>query len=183
MQSEIKSIINSNDGAKLITLFGYSSSGVPGVEILGLGSKGRLLKEKIIYLSKIKKLKIPPKRYVISVDILDLENNITSLKYMEFSILLLFWHLAGVIPIKTLDDCICCGEVRVSGEILLPLIHYEIINDLARKYKKLYEYKIITEENDNELLQISPSMLLEGISGLEFKKINLFELPKSFMVS
>jgi hypothetical protein len=180
MQSEVKTIISTRNGAKVITLFGYSSSGVPGLEILGLGVKGRILKEKLIYLSKIKRLKIPPKRYVISVDLLDLDNNIHSLKNMEFAILILFWHLAQIIPIGRLNDCICCGEVRVSGEVLVPLIPQTIINELRDSLRDIDDYKIISEENHCDLLQISPSMLLSEISNLSFKNINLFDtLDKS----
>ena len=46
-------------------VFGYSTRGIPGLEIVGLGQKGRLIKEKILYLNRKNNLKIPPRRYVI----------------------------------------------------------------------------------------------------------------------
>jgi hypothetical protein len=174
MQSEIKSIFRSKDGAKLITLFGYASGGVIGLEILGLGNKGRLLKEKINYLTKIRKIKIPPKRYVISVENIEMNTNNCEIKYMEFPILILFWQLAGILNINQLEECLCLGEIKVNGEIIQPNIYDETLLSLKLRHFDLGQMKIITEENETSLLQIASSLLLSNIPNLNYKTIEIF---------
>jgi len=169
VQSEIKTYIETKRGVKLLTLFGYKSSGVTGLEILGLGSRGRLLKEKIIYLSRTKKVKIPPKKYVLSLENIDTDSQSLSMKYLEFPFLILFWHLAGIVPTSRLDDCLCVGSVKVSGEINQSFISSDIIKEIAKQCDDIDHWKVISENASGYLWQISPSELLSQIPNLCFK--------------
>ena len=47
METEIKSYIKTKTGIKVITIFGYASRGVPGVEINGVGKLSKNIKEKL----------------------------------------------------------------------------------------------------------------------------------------
>ncbi len=51
-----------------VDIFGYTSHGIPGLEIVGLGKYGKSVKEKFIYLTRVKNLKVPKKRYSSSLN-------------------------------------------------------------------------------------------------------------------
>ena len=120
METQVQSFYPTPIGTRFISIFGYSSKGVPGLEINGLGKFGKNLKEKIIYLNRIRKIKVPVRRIVISVDANDLESNAgaNQLRWLEFPMLLAFWHLIGALKVSTLEDCVCAGEIKVNGEII-----------------------------------------------------------------
>lgn len=119
MQNQISSFIEIPSGWHHVTLFGYSNQGIPGVEIIGLGNTGRLIKEKFIYLSKIRKLNIPSRRYVLCYESSLGEKKLTPevIQWLELPLLILFWSLAEQIPILRLDDCLSSGRVLANGEI------------------------------------------------------------------
>lgn len=103
----------------VVDLFGYATKGIPGIEIVGLGKYSRTLKEKFIYLTKQKELKLPLKRYVLCV-----EGNLEGKKfideeyrYLELPLLLILWSLSGHLQLEKLDDCFSCGKVSVEGEV------------------------------------------------------------------
>lgn len=114
----LKVYLPKQTGSEPYDLFCYSSHGLPGLEIVGLGSRARALKEKVIYLTKLAGHKVPLKRYVICLD--------RPLKkgedeaYFELPIILLYWAMAGFVPIKRLTDCLCCGKVDARSQVLLP---------------------------------------------------------------
>ena len=125
MQTQIQSYYLDQKTLKPITIFGHSSKSLPGLEIIGLSCQGRLLKEKIIYLTKARGLKIPLKRYVISTDHL-LPNPAASFANLELPILILYWYLAELIPLNQLDNCLTMGSFDPSGNIYLPAISPKI---------------------------------------------------------
>lgn len=51
-----------------VEIFGYSTRGLPGLEIVGLGGSGRQLKEKLIYITRLQKVGLPLNRYVLCVE-------------------------------------------------------------------------------------------------------------------
>lgn len=168
MQSEIKSIIKTENGSKVVTLFGYASLGVPGIEILGLGNKGRLLKEKIIYITRQRGIKLASKKYIISFENIDLKLNETNLNQVEFPVLILLWQLASVIKMNHLNDCICLGEVRVNGDVLQNYLdENELIDSLAPTSN--HDWKIVSTQSFENFHQINPYYLLEEIKSLSFK--------------
>lgn len=103
---------------ELYDLFCYSSHGLPGLEIVGLGVRARALKEKIVYLTKGLKLKIPLKRYVVCLDQTVHKNERD--EFFELPILILYWAMAGILPVVHLRDCLCAGKISSKGQVTLP---------------------------------------------------------------
>lgn len=117
MQTQIKAYLPTNKGIQFINIFGYATRGVPGLEINGAGRISKNIKEKLIYLTRQRGMKIQAKRFVICLDLNDFDKDITmkELKFIEFPILLLYWYLAGFLPIAKLDNCLCSGWVNTRG--------------------------------------------------------------------
>lgn len=107
-----------------VDIFGYSSNGIPGIEIVGMGKHARSMKEKFVYLSREKKLKFPLKRFVLCV-----EGELESKKfkdeeyrYLELPLLMMLWSLTGHLPLEKLEDCFAAGKISVEGIVsALPL--------------------------------------------------------------
>lgn len=172
METQVQSFLRTPMGVKFITVFGYASKGVPGLEINGLGKFGKNVKEKIIYISRIRKIKTPIRRFVISVDVNDIEPNTGSnqLKWLEFPVLMAYWHLVGALKASTLEDCICAGEIKVSGEVthLSPPENFSsklppALSGLAQ------DLKIIQEDPVEGMWHMDSKLFLEHIPGLEFR--------------
>jgi hypothetical protein len=107
-----------------VDIFGYASHGIPGIEIVGMGKHSRSLKEKFVYLSRVRQLKFPKKRYVLCVEG-ELENKKfkdEEYRYLELPLLVMLWSLTGHLPLSQLEDCFASGKVSVEGDIIsLPL--------------------------------------------------------------
>ncbi len=127
----------------LPTIYGYSTKGLPGIDIVGLGSMGRVLKEKIIFITREFNQKYPLKRYVLSVEGVDHldKNDIKELKNLELGFLILFWKLAEIISISRLEQCLCSGQINVRQELTSPPIKndfwHELDKELANKKSKV----------------------------------------------
>jgi hypothetical protein len=123
METQLQSCYLTKKGPSLVTLFGYSTKSVPGLEINGLGKYGKFIKEKIVFITRARGLQIPLKRFVLNVEISDdlgdLESS--SVKWLEYPLLLHYWFLAGFIPISKLDNCFAIGSVTPSGIIEEPI--------------------------------------------------------------
>ncbi len=107
-----------------VDIFGYSSHGIPGVEIVGVGRYARQMKEKFVYLSRKKNLKFPKRRFVLCVEG-ELEGKKfkeEEYRYLELPLLMMLWSLTGHLPLEHLEDCFASGKVSVEGDITsLPL--------------------------------------------------------------
>lgn len=123
METQLQTCYYTKKGPTLITLFGYATKSVPGLEINGIGKYGRSIKEKIIFVTRTRGLQIPLKRFVLNVeltdDLGDLETS--SVKWLEYPLLLHYWYLAGLLPISKLDNCFAVGSLSPSGFIEEPL--------------------------------------------------------------
>ena len=108
MEIKINSLVLNRNNYQWCEVFGYTSKGQPGIEIIGLGAKGRAIKEKLTYLSKRRKLTFPVLRFVICIEGDNLDKS--DIEFLELPILLAFWSMAGVVPIKRLDHCFCSGR-------------------------------------------------------------------------
>lgn len=100
-------------------IFGYSTKGIPGIEIVGMGKYSRSLKEKFIYLSKEKNLRFPLKRFVLCVEG-ELEGKKfkeEEFRYLELPLLIMLWSLTGHLLLGKLEDCFSAGKVNVEGEV------------------------------------------------------------------
>jgi hypothetical protein len=126
-QARINTYLPHYQQTTLSSFFGHSSHGVPGLEIIGLGPYGKVLKEKIIYLSKSRNLKFPLLRYVICMEGpgtlsgIGRKESLDS-EWFDLPIFILYLALGGHLSIGRLEECIAlgkirpCGEVQISGE-------------------------------------------------------------------
>jgi hypothetical protein len=123
METQLQTCYFTKKGPTLVTLFGYSTKSVPGLEINGIGKYGKGIKEKIVFVTRSRQLQIPLKRFVLNVeltdDLGDLESS--SVKWLEYPLLLHYWFLAGLLPISKLDNCLAVGSLSPSGEVEEPL--------------------------------------------------------------
>ncbi|OUR93482.1 hypothetical protein A9Q84_18590 [Halobacteriovorax marinus] len=136
---------------KTTNVFAYTTNGIPGLEIK-IGSKNsKILREKIIYLTRKSQLPIPLKRYVICVEEEDKILKKEELKWLELPILILYWNMANALSISSLDNCLCGGQVSIDG-IVKPL-------SISGKYLHFFNshncekvWKIITGRGQIECL-------------------------------
>lgn len=123
MQSFIQGAMVLQSQIQIVPIFGHSSKGLVGLEIIGAGKIGRPLKEKIIYLSKKCVPKMPLRRYVIcfdgGLDFTD-KKKWEDARWLELPALILFWQICGLLPIYQLEECLCAGKIHVNGRIEVP---------------------------------------------------------------
>ena len=120
-------------------LFGYSSRGVPGLKLLGFPKKKiDILKEKIVFLLRLKSIKLPMKSYHINFEIM----NDCETKDIEASALFMLLCMGEVFKMRDIDRCFVCGEFDFSGNFYL-----------SAKLKK-------TLENESELINKSQKTLI-----------------------
>lgn len=174
METQLQTCYFTKKGPELITLFGYSTKSVPGLEINGLGKFGKAIKEKIIFVTRTRGLQIPLKRFVLNAEISDELGDLegSSVKWLEYPLLLHYWFLAGLLPISKLDNCLAVGSLTPSGFIEEP-----ITSDIIR----------LCEENNLHLISShsgidSPAGIIDGndlfgaIAHLEFKQCYFSEI-------
>ncbi len=104
----------------MVDIFGYSSHGLPGVEIIGLSKGSRLLKEKLIFVTRKNNIKLPLRRFVICIEG-EIENKKfkdEEFRFLEAPILIMLWTLSGHLPLNKLDDCFSIGKINTEGELL-----------------------------------------------------------------
>lgn len=166
METQLHSCYFTKKGPVPITLFGYSTKSIPGLEINGLGKFGKSIKEKIIYITRTRHLQIPLKRFVLNVELNDGlgELEYSSVKWLEYPLLLHFWFLAGLLPISKLDDCLALGSITPSGVVEEP------INEEVIKLCENFKFHLISS-NIIESPQgyIDGKDLFGAIADLEFK--------------
>lgn len=123
METQLQSCYFTKKGPALITLFGYATKSVPGLEINGLGKYGKAIKEKIVFVTRVRGLQVPLKRFVLNAEITDdlgdLES--TSVKWLEYPLLIHYWYLAGFLPISKIDNCLAVGSLTPSGLVEEPM--------------------------------------------------------------
>lgn len=123
METQLQSCYFTKKGPALITLFGYATKSIPGLEINGLGKYGKAIKEKIVFITRSRQLQIPLKRFVLNVEISDELGDLesSSVKWLEYPLLLHYWYLAGLLPISKLDNCLAIGSLTPSGDVVEPI--------------------------------------------------------------
>ena len=164
METRITGIFPRAGKIKGVDIFGYTTKGIPGIDVVGMGSLSKKLKEKIIYLSKMAQLKIPLRKYTICVDEMGgKELTLEERVWLELPVLILFLSISKQIPIKKLEDCLCSGRIFVTGS-LLSLEFSSSYNQKAFQ-NKLENHKFITHtENhkDDNVLKVLPLRSLLG---------------------
>lgn len=126
MEQSILGFYECNGVLRPITLFGYKSRGLPGLNIIGPNYYVRALKEKIIYLTKLKGIPVPMARYVLCCEVereVKFIKREVNLDFLDLPFLILFWSLIESIKIANLKDCMTCGKVTSQG-----IIHHVNVN-------------------------------------------------------
>lgn len=143
-----------------IEIFGYSTKGVPGLEIVGLGTHGRVIREKFIYLSRTFGVSLPLKRFILCLENHPLLKQVESdgIKWLELPLLILFWSLGERLNFIKLEDCFACGAVSSSGKIYsrFPSLNEEdgkfFISKSACPSKIPFNHYIIIEDLFEEMM-------------------------------
>jgi hypothetical protein len=173
METQLQSCYFTKKGPSLITLFGYATKSVPGLEINGLGKYGKAIKEKIVFVTRTRQLKIPLKRFVLNVEISDELGDLesSSVKWLEYPLLLHYWFLAGLLPITKLDNCLAVGSLTPSGDVMEP------INNLVIDLCEEFNLHLIASIPEVETPQgvIDGKELFGEIAELQFYKMNQLE--------
>jgi len=111
-------VIPSGKKCKFMHLFGYSTRGIPGLEIIGLGNRGRTVKEKLTFLSRQQDNSLPLNRFVLGIDPVQKINKTDDLDFLELPLLILYWSLMDWIPLKSLENCFSSGRVYPGGALI-----------------------------------------------------------------
>lgn len=148
----INAFIPYNGRWKVISIFGYTTKGIPGIEIKGMGKEGLFLKEKLIYLTRLNKIKMPLNRFVICID-LHKVNKVSpdESRWLELPLLILFWHMIGVLPIGKLDDCFVAGTVSSSGTVKSLPVKENFLIQLNTLLEKNYQMKMKYLNSSHEI--------------------------------
>lgn len=144
MQTYINSFQIIDRKFKTFKIFGYSSKGMPGVEVVGFGKQSRLLKEKLIYFTKTYGIRVSNRKYVICLEEDEsrvLQNN--EMLWFEVPSLILLWTLADVFPLKNINECFCSGKLRATGEIEDYQANKMVVDFINFENKVLIQYKKI----------------------------------------
>ena len=114
-------LIQGPKSQEIIGLFGHSSKGIPGIEIIGLGKNGQKIKEKIIFYCKRQKIKLPLLRYCLCVELnhplKDYQED--ALLDFEIPLLLLVCSLAKVVHCHRMENFISSGRINLYGQNLI----------------------------------------------------------------
>lgn len=163
METQIHSFSFSTRTPGPVTLFGYASKSVPGLEINGLGKYGKTLKEKIIFLTRSRQLPIPLNRYVISAEY-DLESDLDVLRWLDLPVLILYWYLAGHVRMGRLDNCLVAGHITPAGDVI------GRTDQLLDRFAKEHNLLLLSSGPTlPEQPHIDPRELLGHISELRFR--------------
>jgi len=161
-----------NGQYQLVSLFGYRSNSVPGLNILGPTNWCRSLREKIIYLSRTRKLALPLNKYVLVIE--DYEQlDAEVLPNLELPLMILYWNLAGILPLYSLDDCLLSGQVSSHGEIKIPIPNLGELQNLTSKMDSRWgkTHKILTS-CQLSMPSIDINKVIEGVPDLCVREIN-----------
>lgn len=135
METSIKVVIPTAKNFEFSTLFAYTTHGIPGIDIVGMGKYTKAVKEKLIYLCRCRKIKLPLKRFVLcleqSEDILRLDWD--ELRWLEFPYFLLLLHLLELLPIHHLDGCLTAGTLNSDGVVSQFLFGHKILNSAQER--------------------------------------------------
>jgi hypothetical protein len=163
-------------------LFGYSTKGIPGIEIVGLGKYNRQTKEKFVYLLKERNIKLPLLRYVLCIEAEFEKKKFSNEEYrfLELPLFLMLLKLSDLIPIYDLTDCLASAKIHINGEIepfYMDLIEQNrIYEEFSNSY--IGSPKLIAPKNFqvlNDFFHIS----LEDLLGEKFNCISSTRIQKT----
>jgi hypothetical protein len=150
----IFSMIKTDDkGYTSCQLFAYSSKSLPTIEIIGMGKRGKIIKEKIIYWLKKRNIKLSAQRFVICLESFERINfdDEDSVRWLELPSLILLLVLSQLIPLSNIDRCFCVGHLGLEGNYCLPSsdIKYQGVFDKLEREDIIF----ISHKNQNHLIK------------------------------
>ncbi len=163
MQTQISAIYLTPKGTQEITLFGYATKSIPGIEIVGLKHFGKIIKEKFIFLSRSRNLKIPLKKYTLCCESFPQDIDVINYVWLEFPLLLLYWSLSEQIKIKSLEQCYASGSITSQGEIQL-LNHESKLKNQNKIAITIDSPGLESHIDARELMQHIPQIKFYGFS-------------------
>lgn len=175
----INSILPVGRDYKVVSLFGYRSNGVPGIEIKGLPCSQNIVREKLVYLSKLYGVKVPIRKFHLC---LDLPKEVTKLKKelvndrcFDLPLLLLYWSLAEIVNIQNIEYCFALGTIQPDGRILIPKVSstylYHLNNVVKEKTANPITFIADQVETSIEIQQIPIAGIFQGVVGTKSKVI------------
>jgi hypothetical protein len=160
MQSKIGIFYRSRSQILISSIFGYTSRGVAGLEVKGMGSYGQLIKEKIVFYAKSKQLQCPRLKYVLCFDnsgghhLTKIENK----EQLELPCLMLFLLLSKQVQVSDFSDCFCLGRIGLDGEVEVSCYTHDFLATLKGEFKG----------------PITPKLLVQGQAPIDYPfKIDL----------
>ena len=161
MQQALKSLISSHNKIEIVNLFGYTTKGLPGLEIIGLPKNGRMLKEKLIYLIRKEQLVIPQRRYVLCLERCQDFHREDDLRWLEMPFMVLYLTLSGILPLQQLENCFSAGLLSLEGKC----VDYPYSNNFFLENPGLQRKCFLTAEKRNpeeEFMSLNLRELLQG---------------------
>lgn len=143
-----------------VNIFGQRGHGMPGLYFTGAGYDFRVLREKILYLVRVKGLGIPLGRYAITTEVPGALSggkacNGEHLLDLELPILILFLQLAESIRIHHLERCFSGGRIHVDGTIHPLTLGPRFLREVGRRAKERACYLSLDQVSGDFLAQIS----------------------------
>jgi len=156
MNEKIVGLYPCSKSMQEVEIFGYSSRGIPGIEVNGFGCFNKIFKEKIIFSLKNRKIKLPLKRFVLSttIPIQIIKKHHEDYTWLELPAFIIILKLLDSIPIRNLDNCFCSGKVNLNGKI------------------NIFDYKNI---NTSNLANTKKTFLVDKKNSPNFNKFILIE--------
>lgn len=151
----INSILPIGNEYRHLSIFGYRSHGVPGLDVKGLPISNIIVKEKLVYLSKLFGVKIPMRRFHLCVDIpkevIKIKKELIDDRLFELPLLLLFWSLADLIKLYELENCFALGKIDSSGKVEIPAISETYLQKMSGEFRHRLSREItfIKDEKQN----------------------------------
>ena len=146
-----------------VSVYGYSSNSVPGIDIVGLDKKSKLIKETISYLLRLFQLKLPLKRYVLVINEVDIPIGRSNVHCLELPLLLSLLVLSRNLGIHRLDDCFAIGEFALNGRVREPMLNIEQRNSI---------YRVIHRENDRDLVKLISNYTYDSCERVQVLSLN-----------
>jgi hypothetical protein len=173
----VNSILPVGQKYKVVSLFGYRTNGVPGIEIKGLPNNQNIVREKLVYLSKMFGVKVPVRRFHLCIDlpkeILRMKKDAIEDRFFDLPLLLLYWSLAEVVKIQELEYVFSLGKISTDGRIIIPEISETYLKSLdgVIREKACRSITMITSTKQSypDVRCITISSLLNSISDTEIK--------------
>ncbi len=184
--NQLKAITLGKKGNIIFDLFGHTSKGLPGLEIIGLGNAGKIIKEKFLFISKARQLKIPAKRYVLCVESEDRREEMIQMEVeqLELPLLLLFWALADIVPIASMSDFMAFGTVSPMGVVRQEV---RMLKEVLRCYeeKKQTQKMVLGQKVISLLRHEDPKshLFFEEVMCVDLEELMGEQTPMQLLVS